>query len=176
MLNAAAEVEKLRSEISLSAEREQRLRQLATEWEEDALKQKDDFDTWKAKMSADLEAAQENEAKHKAKVDELQTEIRLQVMETDSSMFDAAAENKARTELKETHQKLSEKDRELRDLRSECNQLKIDLQTIEQKYSNEMQVHSSDLQQLAMCKVRVWRFFFYYCGNKREFFFFSVDI
>ncbi|KAG4070727.1 hypothetical protein HA402_005586 [Bradysia odoriphaga] len=152
VLNAAAEIQKLTAQNSASAAREARLRQVATEWEEEALKQKESFDTWKSKMAADLEAAQLSEAKLTTKVDELQTEIRLQAMETDSSMYDAAAENKARMELKDALQKISERERELRDLRTETNQLKIDLKTIEQKYSNEMQVHSADIQALTMCK------------------------
>ncbi|KAJ6645850.1 Nucleoprotein TPR, partial [Pseudolycoriella hygida] len=152
LINASIEIEKLSGEIKVAAEREAKLRKVATDYENEALKQTETFDVWRVKMTADLEAAKQREAELVAKVDDLQTEIRLQAMDTDSSPVDAVAENKAQTDLKEALQKLSERERELRDLWSECNQLKIDLRCIGEKYSNEMRNHSMDVQALTTCK------------------------
>lgn len=148
-----AELEQAKRDYAALTARMEQVTKMANDWEMDSKELHEHFEEYKAKMSASLAESQLNETNLKSRVEELQTEIRLQITGAQINTTDTTTElHKVQNELKTSLTKISENNRELRDLRAECQHLKQSLQSIEQKYSNEMQLHSSDIQAYTMCK------------------------
>lgn len=110
----------------------------AADCEADSKKQKQIFEDYRTKMTAK---------------EELEKQFRLQIIGAQLADADTTSQlYNVQTELKEAIAKISENDCELLKLRGECKLLRSSLQTIEQKYSKELMLHSDDIQALAMCK------------------------
>lgn len=94
-----------------------------------------------------------NETNYKSRIEELENEIRLQITCTHESSTDTNKEmDETKNELRNALQKISENNRELRELRSECKQLNVSYHEIEKKYNMELATHSEDVKNLINCK------------------------
>lgn len=114
------------------------------------------FTAYQTKMDEDYKISQRNELIYKTKVDEMETEISLQITGAQLTAGDSNSQlHKAQSELKDALQKLSENNRELRDNREQINTLSISLQMAEQKYANEMIQHSTDIQAMSSLKEQL---------------------
>lgn len=148
-----SELEQLERDYNASNAKYDLLSKMAAEWEADSKEQHEISDNYKTKMAAELAAVRLSETNLKSRVEEMETEIRLQITGAQLTDTDTTSQlHKAQTELKDALTKISENNRELRELRAQCQNLKSSLQKTEQKYSNEMMQHSTDIQALTMCK------------------------
>lgn len=147
------EVEKLkRDNIETNAKFEQ-LNKMEADREADSKDLYEIFKECKKQMAAELAASQLSETNLKSRVEEMETQLRMQII--GAQLVDTDSKNqlhKFQTELNEAVTKISEQTCELRELRGECQLLRSSLQTTEQKYSEEMILHSNDIQALTMCK------------------------
>lgn len=149
----STELEQLRKEYNISQTMVEQLTKVSNEYENVSKEVQEQFDEFKANATAEIAALQLSETNLKSRIEEQDTEIRLQISGAQINTTDTTTElHKAQTELTETLRKVSENNRELRELRSECQLLKTSLQSVEQKYSSEMMLHSADIQALTQVK------------------------
>lgn len=147
------QLEQLHTEQAASQTIVEQLTKASTEWESVSKEVQEQYEQFKAKATAEITALRLSETNLKSRINEQETEIRLQITGAQINTTDTTTElHKTQTELQETLQKVSENNRELRELRSECQLLKGSLQSVEQKYSSEMMLHSADIQALTQCK------------------------
>lgn len=94
------------------------------------------------------------EANLKARITELEADLQLAAMHDVPVAPNQPAEQVKRLqdELKDTLQKLSECNRNLRTLRAENITVSENLNSVESKYANEMILHSADIQELGKVK------------------------
>ncbi|XP_055390315.1 nucleoprotein TPR [Condylostylus longicornis] len=114
------------------------------------------YSEYKTNAESELNRLKMVETTLKSRVEELETEIQLQI--TDAQLSTGTTHyqvKKVQNELKETLQKLSESNRELRDLREKNNILTASLQAAQQKYANELASHTSDIQELVQLREEV---------------------
>lgn len=149
-----SELAHLKRDYSASDAKFDQLGKIAAEWEAVAKEQHEIFHNYKTNMEAELAAVRLSETNLKSRVEEIETEIRLQVTGAQFTDTDLSL-HKVQTELKDALTKISKHNRKLRNLREECQNLKSSLQTIEQKYSNEIMLHSTDIQALTTCKDKL---------------------
>lgn len=143
------EVEQIKRDYKASIAKFDQLSKITAEWEADSKEQHEIFENYKTQIIGELAAARLSETNLKSRVEEMGTQIigaQLADTDTTSQLYNA------QSKLKESFTKISENNCELRELRGECQLLKTSLQTIEQKYSNEMMLHSNDIQALILCK------------------------
>lgn len=149
----STELDQLRKEYTLAQTMVEQLTKVSNEYESVSKEVQEQFDEFKSSATAEIAALRLSETNLKSRIEEQETEIRLQITGAQINTTDTTTElHKAQSELKETLQKISENNRELRELRSECQQLKSSLQSVEQKYSSEMMLHSADIQALTQFK------------------------
>lgn len=111
------------------------------------------FTEEKEKMDLELNRLRKVEVESKSRIDELETEISLQITGAQLSSGDVNSQlHKANLELQDTLQKLADNNRELREIRSQNSTLTASLQQAEHKYANEMIMHSSDIQTMTKLK------------------------
>lgn len=147
------DLEQLRKEYATAQTMVDQMSKVANEYESVSKEVQEQFDDFRSKATAELDALRLSETNLKLRIDEQDTEIRLQITGAQINTTDTTTElHKAQTELKECLEKISENNRELRELRSECQILKGSLQSVEQKYSNEMMLHSADINVLTQFK------------------------
>ncbi|XP_055539254.1 nucleoprotein TPR isoform X2 [Wyeomyia smithii] len=154
---ADIEVESLRKELATAKEHVKQYCNMSESSEKELKDLSELYNTYKTQSEAELGTLRKSESNLKAQVEELRTEISLKKTgEQLTSSTDSDSElHKAQLELKDALEKISDNNRDLRDLREKNNSLMEQLQLAEQKYANEMVQHSSDIQQLANLKEEV---------------------
>ena len=107
----------------------------------------------KTRIDIDYAECKKNELQFRQRVQELETEISLDINNKQLMAGDTNTQlHKSQSDLKDALMKISENNRELRDLREKCNTVSAALEAAEQKYSNEMILHSSDIKNMARLK------------------------
>lgn len=111
------------------------------------------YSEYKEKTNAEISQLRQTDAQLKEKVAELETEISLKITQAQVSCGDTSSQlKKAQMELHDALQKLSTNNREIRELRDQNNSLNTSLQSVEQKYNNEMLAHSDDIRAMTTMK------------------------
>ncbi|XP_055692599.1 nucleoprotein TPR isoform X2 [Lutzomyia longipalpis] len=148
------EIESLQKELMTTKENVQQYYKLSENAEKELRDMSTEYEAFKAATNAELTKLKESEAALKMRVEELETEISLQITGAQLNLGQDETKQlqKAQVELRDVLQKLSEANRELRDARDEQNSLRSALQSVEAKYANEMVLHSSDLQAMSSLK------------------------
>lgn len=150
------EVESLMKSLEISKEHVKQYCDLSESSEKQLKDISERFTTYQTKMEEDLKNSQRNEMIYKTKVEEMETEISLQITGAQLTAGDSNSQlHKAQSELKDALQKLSENNRELRENREQINILSGNLQMAEQKYANEMVQHSTDIQAMSSLKEQL---------------------
>lgn len=150
------EVDSLIKSLEISREHLKQYCDLSESSEKQLKDISESFTEYKTKMDEDLKISQRNELIYKTKVEEMETEISLQITGAQLTAGDSNSQlHKAQTELKDALQKLCENNRELREMREQINILSSNLQMAEQKYANEMIQHSSDIQIMSSLKEQL---------------------
>ncbi|XP_053696723.1 nucleoprotein TPR isoform X2 [Sabethes cyaneus] len=148
------EIESLRKELATAKEHVKQYCNMSESSEKELKDLSELYNSYKTKTEGELDTLKKSETDLKAQVEELRTEISLKKTgeQLTSSTDSESVLHKAQLELKDALEKISENNRDLRDLREKNNSLMEQLQLAEQKYANEMVQHSSDIQQLANLK------------------------
>lgn len=155
---AHLEIQSLNKELDMARQNAQQYCKMSQSSEKELKDLHEIYMEYKTKTEEELTRLRNAEINLKSHVEELETEIQLQVTGAQLNSGNATTQvSKVQAELKDALQKLSENNRELRDLRAECNNLTSALQSVEQKYANEMMLHSADIQQLAKLKEELNR-------------------
>ncbi|XP_037913909.1 nucleoprotein TPR isoform X2 [Hermetia illucens] len=155
---AALEIESLKKEIERTREHAQQYCKLSQSSEQELKELHNEYSQYKLKTEEELKKLRAFEIALKSRIEELDTEIQLQITGAQLSSGNSSQQvQKVQAELKEALQKLSENNREMRDLREQCNNLTSSLQSVEQKYANEMMLHSADIQELSRLKEELHR-------------------
>uniref|UniRef100_A0A1Q3EXK8 Nucleoprotein TPR n=1 Tax=Culex tarsalis TaxID=7177 RepID=A0A1Q3EXK8_CULTA len=151
------EIESLRKELATAREHVKQYCNMSESSEKELKDLNELYTTYKTKTEDELHKLKKSETDLKAQVEELKTENSLKKTgEQLTASTDGESElHKAQVELKEALEKISENNRDLRELRDKNNSLLEQLQVAEQKYANEMVQHSSDIQQLTTLKEEV---------------------
>lgn len=143
----------LEKELENSKEHVKQYSVLANSSEKELKELHDKYSLEKGQLEHELARLKKLELENKARIEELETEISLQITGAQLNSGDTTSQlHKAQLELQEALQKLNENNRELRELRSENHNLSSSIQVAEQKYANEMIQHSTDIQ--AMTKLK----------------------
>lgn len=148
------EIESLRKELATAKEHVKQYCNMAESSEKELKDLTELHGNYKTQTETELNALKKAETDLKAQVEELKTENSLKKTGDQlTSSTDSESElHKAQLELKEALEKISENNKDLRELREKNNSLLEQLQLAEQKYANEMVQHSSDIQQLTNLK------------------------
>ncbi|XP_021710520.1 nucleoprotein TPR isoform X2 [Aedes aegypti] len=151
------EFESLRKELATAKEHVKQYCNMSESSEKELKDLNELYTTYKTQTETELGTLKKNEAELKAQVEELKTEISLKKTgeQLTSSTDSESALHKVQVELKEALEKITENNKDLRELREKNNSLLEQLQVAEQKYANEMVQHSSDIQQLSILKEDV---------------------
>lgn len=143
------ELEALQKDLSVSRQHVKQYCDMA----ELAEKQLQEMNEHKTRIDIEYAESKKNEMQFRQRVEELETEISLDINNKQLMAGDTNTQlHKAQSDLKDALLKISENNRELRDLREKSNTVAAALEAAEQKYSNEMILHSSDIKNMARLK------------------------
>lgn len=152
------EIESLQKELIAAKEHVQQYCTLSESAEAELRELSTTYTEFKTQIEAELQKTKLSEESLKAKVEDLETEISLQITKERINDGDSTSQlTRAQTELRDSLQKLSEVQRELRDAREQIRSLTANLQAVEQKYSNEMVARLSDLESMSANKEELNR-------------------
>ncbi|XP_055614140.1 nucleoprotein TPR [Uranotaenia lowii] len=148
------EIESLRKELATTKEHVKQYCNMSESSEKELKDLNELYTTYKNQSEVEITALKKSEAELKAQVEELKTDISLKKTgEQLTTSTDTESElHKAKVELKEALEKISENNKDLREWREKSTSLQEQLQVAEQKYANEMVQHSADIQQLTSLK------------------------
>jgi nucleoprotein TPR len=147
------EKEALDKELSFSKQHAKQYCDMAESYEKQLLELNQTYSEYKARVDVDLAETKKSEAQLKQKVNDLETEISLDINNRQLMAGDSNTQlHKAQVDLKEALLKISENNRELRELREKSLALSTSLDSAEQKYANEMILHSNDIKTMARMK------------------------
>lgn len=147
------ENETLEKELNLSKEHAKQYCDMAESYEKQLLEINETYSEYKTRVEADLTQTKKSEANLKQRVNDLETEISLDINNRQLMAGDSSTQlHKAQTDLKEALTKIGENNRDLRELREKSTSLASALEAAEQKYSNEMILHSNDIKTMARLK------------------------
>lgn len=147
------EKEALDKELALSKQHAKQYCDMAESYEKQLLELNETYSEYKARVDADLAETKKSEANLKQRVNDLETEISLDINNRQLMAGDSNTQlHKAQVDLKEALMKISENNRELRELREKSMALSSQLDSAEQKYANEMILHSNDIKTMARLK------------------------
>lgn len=151
------EIESLQKELTTAKEHVKQYCNMSESSEKELKDLNELYTNYKSQSELELSILKKNETELKAQVEEMKTEISLKKTgEQLTSSTDSESElHKTQVELKQALEKISDNNKDLRELREKNNTLLEQLQVAEQKYANEMVQHSSDIQQLANLKEEV---------------------
>lgn len=148
-----AERDELEKELTMSKEHAKQYCDMAESYEKQLLEINETYTEYKTRVEADLVQTKKSEAHLKQRVNDLETEISLDINNRQLMAGDASTQlHKAQLDLKEALTKISENNRELRELREKSTSLAAALEAAEQKYANEMILHSNDIKTMARLK------------------------
>ncbi|XP_058055554.1 nucleoprotein TPR [Anopheles bellator] len=155
------ELEALQTEVATAKGHVQQYAELAEASEKELKELNELYTKLRETSESDLATLRKAEAELSAQVCELKTQLSLKITGAQLSAADGGDReselHKAQLELRGALEKLDEQNRELRETRIKHNALHEQLQQAEQKYSNEMVQHSSDIQQLTALKDEMQR-------------------
>lgn len=147
------EKETLEKELIMSKQHAKQYCDMAESYEKQLLEINETYSEYKTRVEADLIETKKSEAHLKQRVNDLETEISLDINNRQLMAGDTSTQlHKAQLDLKEALTKISENNRELRELREKSSLLASTLESAEQKYSNEMILHSNDIKTMARLK------------------------
>ena len=143
------ELEALQKDLNVSRQHVKQYCDMA----ELAEKQLQEMNEHKSRIDIEYAESKKNEMQFRQRVEELETEISLDINNKQLMAGDTNTQlHKAQSDLKDALLKISENNRELRDLREKSNTVAAALEAAEQKYSNEMILHSNDIKNMARLK------------------------
>lgn len=154
---AQIEINSLTAELSKTREHAEQYYKMSQSAETEIKNLHDVHTAYQSKMEQELQHFKNQELNLTSRIGELEAELKLaNVSEVAASTINQSEQlNKSQDELKITLQKLSECNRNLRELRAENNQLQEALNAVETKYANEMSLHSADIQELSKVKAEL---------------------
>lgn len=151
-----AEKETLEKDLALSKEHAKQYCDMAESYEKQLLEINETYSEYKTRVEADLAQTKKSETNLKQRVNDLETEISLDINNRQLMAGDTSTQlHKAQLDLKEALSKISENNRELRELREKSTSLSAALEAAEQKYANEMILHSNDIKTMARLKEEI---------------------
>lgn len=147
------EKESLEKELNMAKEHAKQYCDMADSYEKQLLELNEMYTEYKTRIEADLAETKKNEASFKQRVIDLETEISLDINNRQLMAGDSSTQlHKAQLDLKEALTKISDNNRELRELREKSVALAASLDAAEQKYANEMILHSNDIKSMTRMK------------------------
>lgn len=147
------EKEALEKELSMVKLAAKQYCDMAESYEKQLNEINESYSEYKTRVEADLSETKKSEAQLKQRVNDLETEISLDINNRQLMAGDSTSLlHKAQLETKDALLKLSEQNRELREIREKNVSLSSSLELAEQKYSNEMILHSNDIKTMARLK------------------------
>jgi nucleoprotein TPR len=147
------EREALEKELSFAKEHAKQYCDMAESYEKQLLELNETYTEYKTRVDADLAETKKSETNLKQRVNDLETEISLDINNRQLMAGDTNTQlHKAQVDLKEALTKISENNRELRELREKSQTLQSSLDSAESKYANEMIMHSNDIKMMARLK------------------------
>lgn len=150
---ALTEKENLDKELATTKEHAKQYCNMAESYEKQLLEINETYSEYKTRVETDLSETKKSEAHLKQRVNDLETEISLDINNRQLMAGDTSTQlHKAQLDLKEALTKISENNRELRELREKSTSLASALEIAEQKYANEMILHSSDIKMMTKLK------------------------
>lgn len=151
LMQQQIEIDSLKKEILLTRDHCKQYCQMAENLEKELKLQTATFADEKQRYITQMsDLTTENDA-NKQKLVEIEEQIIMQAARpTQSSTKDDVV--KMQEEMRDLLEKYKEANKELRYLREQCSDLTTEIQKAEQKYANEMILHSADVQALASLK------------------------
>lgn len=147
------EKEALEKELTMAKSASKQYCDMAESYEKQLNEINESYSEYKTRVEADLSETKKNEAQLKQRVNDLETEISLDINNRNLMAGDTTSQlHKVQLELKDSLLKLSEQNREVREIREKNVTLSSSLELAEQKYSNEMILHSNDIKTMARLK------------------------
>jgi nucleoprotein TPR len=147
------EKESLEKELVMAKEHSKQFCDMAESYEKQLNEINSSYSEYKSRVEADLSETKKSEANLRQRVNDLETEISLDINNRQLMAGDSSTQlHKVQLELKESLQKITENNRELREIREKNFSLSSALELAEQKYANEMILHSNDIKTMARLK------------------------
>lgn len=153
---ANVEIDHLKKENLVSKETNEQYSKIAKDSELQLKDITDRYTEYRAKAENELHEARQRETNYVNRVEELETEIKLQITDTQLTQTDSSEQlHKAQQDVKEAYEKISQMNIKLRDLREQVNVLQVDLKNTSDKYTQAVHMHTSDLQAYSDCKEKL---------------------
>lgn len=153
---ANVEIEHLKKEVESCHETIEQYSKISKESEIQLKDISDRYNEYRTKTEKELQEAKARESDLLSRVDELETEIKLQITDAQLTNSDSSDQlQKTQKELKEAYEKIAKSNITLRDLREQVNVLSADLKTTNDKYTQVISLHTSDLQSWNDCKEKL---------------------
>lgn len=150
------EIEHLKKEVQSCHETIEQYSKIARDSEIQLKDISDRYNEYRAKTEKELQESRARETSLLSRVEELETEIKLQITDSQLTQTDSGEQlQKAQQELKESYEKISRMNITLRDLREQVNVLQADLKTTSDKYTQAVSMHTSDLQAYTECREKL---------------------
>uniref|UniRef100_T1P9Z6 Nucleoprotein TPR n=1 Tax=Musca domestica TaxID=7370 RepID=T1P9Z6_MUSDO len=151
---AKIEIESLQTSLKKAKEHADQYYKMSQNAETEIKNLHDLHTSYVEKAEAEIKDLCANEQNLKSRITELEADLQLSAMSEAKVNQNQPAEQikRLQDELKDTLQKLSECNRNLRTLRTENITLSENLNSVESKYANEMILHSADIQELGKVK------------------------
>lgn len=148
------EMESLKKELLMSREHSKQYCQMAEIMEKELKETTEKLLVTKVATEEQILSMKNKELKLQEKIEEMEREM---VVKMSSSQYVRGKDSKEehetlRRELKDAVEKLSEVKKDIYYLREQNSKISSDLQLAEQKYANEMILHSADIQSLTSLK------------------------
>lgn len=145
------EIDSLKRELALTREHSKQYCNMAELLEKELRTSTLAYKEETKKLNAEIQALQKENSNTKDKIAEIEEQLLLQ-MSKPSKANSKDEFVKLQEELKDLIEKHKEANKELKYLRDHCSELTGEMQKTEQKYANEMILHSADVQALASLK------------------------
>lgn len=153
---ANVEIDHLRKECETCHETVEQYSKISKESEIQLKDISDRYNEYRSKTEKELQESKTREAELVSRVEELETEIKLQITDVQLNNTDSTEQlQKTQQELKEAYEKISKSNIKLRDLREQINTLTAELKTTSDKYTQAVSMHTSDLQAYTECKQKL---------------------
>lgn len=153
---ANVEIEHLKKEVESCRETIEQYSKIAKESETQLQEISEQYIEYRSKTEKELHELKTREASLVSRVEELETEIKLQINDAQLTHTDSSEQLvKTQQELKEAYEKISKSNISMRDLREQVNLLNSELKQTSDKYTKAISLHTSDLQAFTECKEKL---------------------
>ncbi|XP_014090746.1 nucleoprotein TPR [Bactrocera oleae] len=149
------EINSLQSELSKTKEHADQYFKMSQSAEAEIKNLHEVHTAYTTKAESHLNELKLAELNLKSRISELEAEVQLASVTEVPNSNQSDQLKKSKEELKDTLQKLSECNRNLRTLRTENTSLSEALNSVQGKYANEMVLHSADIQELTKVKAEM---------------------